>query len=102
VGVVDTGRGVDLEVVGPELVDLVLLDVGAPFARPTVSPTTFPARELVAVAVHADEEYIEVGQEVSKLEPPAAVLGDVIDDEVVPGRGQGGNTAVKAVERTSV
>ena len=54
--------GVDVEVVGPKLVNLVLLNVGAALADTAVPSVPFSAVELITVAVHADEEDVETGK----------------------------------------
>jgi len=96
--VVNPGCGIYVEVVGPELVDVVLLEVGSSLADLTVPATAFPTGEFVSVAVHADEENVEAGQEVGKLEPPAAVLDDVVDHELFPAEARAGMQRWKPVE----
>ena len=66
--VVDACGGVDFVVVGAELVDLVVLEVGTSFAWSPIATGTFATVELVTVAVHRDEEDVEAAEEVLELE----------------------------------
>lgn len=97
-GIVDTRGGIDLIVVGAQLVDLVLLEVSASFTWSPITAKAFSTFELIAVAVHPDEEDVETGEEVIELEPPAAVLDDVVNEQVVPGGCHSGDAAVESVE----
>ncbi len=49
--------------------------------------------------MHADEEHVEAGQQLGQLGPPGGELDDVFDDQVVAGRGQGGQAPVEAGEQ---
>ena len=85
-------------VVGSEVVDSVDLDMRAALADPAVAARDLAPVELVRVTSDADHEHVEACQEACELLAPARELDDVLNDQVVPRRGQGRKTAVEAVE----
>lgn len=89
---------VDLQVVGPEGVDAVHLEMGASFADPSVAALPFAAVDLLDGAVHADQVYIQAVEQVREMSPPCRKLDDVVNYEVVASCSKRREAAVKACE----
>jgi hypothetical protein len=78
--------------------DLVEHEVGASFADTAVSAAAFAAAEFFRIAVHADQEDVQAGEQTVQLGTPPAELDDVFDDQVIASLGECGQAAVKAGE----
>ena len=83
-------RSVDVEVVWTEGMDLVEREVGLRFADTAVAAAAFATVEFLRVAVHADQEDIQAGEQTGQLGTPRAELDDVFDDQIVAGLGECG------------
>lgn len=63
-----------------------------------VSPVALAAVNLRQVAVHADEEHIKAFEQPGQFLAPGGELDDVLDNQVVPRRGQRGQAPVEPGE----
>src|SRR5258708_24862066 len=71
---------------------------GTPVSSWRTWPTARREVEPLQVAVPPDEEDVQARQQPGQILTPAAVLDDVLDDQVVARRGQGGQAPVKPGE----
>jgi hypothetical protein len=62
--------------------------MAAAFADAAVAAEAFPAVQFVQVAVHTDEEDVQVCQEAGQFVTPGRKLDHVLDDQVVAGVGE--------------
>lgn len=95
---VDACSRVYLQVVGPERVNAVDLDMRAPFADPPIAAVSLPPIEFVKVAMHANQVDVQAREERRELTPPGRELDDVLHDQVVTGIGESGQAAVESSE----
>jgi hypothetical protein len=85
---------------GPK-VWIIFLDVAAALADATVTAGAFSAVQFVEVAVHTNEEDVQVRQEAGQFVTPGWELDDMLDDQVVAGVGEGGQAGSGGTRRRS-
>jgi len=71
-------RGVDVEIVRAEGVDPVDREVGASFAGTAVSAAAFAPVEFLQVAMHADQEDVQTGEQTGQLGTPGTELDALV------------------------
>src|SRR5262249_32834067 len=94
------GRRIHLQVVRPEGVNAVDLDVSSSLARAPVAAFSFAPVELVEIAMDADQVDVQAREENRQVTPPRRELDDVIHDQVVSGVGKCGQAAMESGEES--
>jgi hypothetical protein len=93
-------RGVDRQVIRPELVDSIDFDVLPTFAQPSVTTLAFATIDLVERAMNSHQKDVEWLQELGERRSPGFGLDDVLHDQVVAGCSEHGDAAMEAVEES--
>ena len=88
-------RGVDVEAIRAEGMDQAGLHMRPALAGTAVAPAALAAAGLRQVAVHADEEHIDVCEQPGQVLAPGAELDEVLGDQVMSCPGQRGQALVK-------
>jgi hypothetical protein len=73
-------------------------DVRAALSDAPVSSLAFPSVDLRKVAMHPDEEHVEVCQQAREIFAPGLELDDMLHDQMITCTGQGGQASVKTLE----
>ncbi|MCW2863519.1 MAG: hypothetical protein JWP48_5227 [Actinoallomurus sp.] len=68
----------------------ILLDVATALADATITAGAFSTVQFVEVAVHADEEDVQVRQEPGQFVTPGRELDHMLDDQIVAGSASAG------------
>jgi hypothetical protein len=73
-------------------------DVRSALSDAPIPALAFSSVDLRKVAMHSNEEHIEVRQQAREIFAPGLELNDVLHDQVIPCAGQSGQALVKTLE----
>ena len=89
---------VDIEIVGPKVVDSIDFDVFPTFAEPAVTTQAFTMVYFVEGAMNPDQKDVEWPQQLGERRSPVLNLDDVLDNQVVASRSERGDATMKTIE----